>query len=302
MIVGIDHGYYAIKTKHVSFPSGIIEYDYEPYTMQNVLQYRGRYYVCGTGRQMLVKNKTSNDNYYLLTLAAIAEEIKHRKAERKTEVILAVGLPLSSFGREKQGFREYLLRKEQPVSFLYESEWYEIQIKDVKLFPQGYSALALHPEYLKNEPSVLLVDVGGWTVDLMRLDNGVPNAATCRSLELGVIRCMDEILEQIRRNTGLSVTETQVERILQGKPCSMPAEVVSLIERQGRLYIEKILSAITEAGFDLRAVPSIFMGGGTAIFQHRVSNQDRLCRPIYLTDVHANAAGYERIVGQMRTL
>ena len=184
MIVGIDHGYYAIKTKHVSFPSGIIEYDYEPYTMQNVLQYQGKYYVCGTGRQTLVKNKTSNDNYYLLTLAAIAEEIKHRKAERKTEVILAVGLPLSSFGREKHGLREYLLRKEQPVRFLYESELYEIRIKDVKLFPQGYSALALHPEYLKNEPSVLLVDIGGWTVDLMRLDNAVPNAATCRSLEL----------------------------------------------------------------------------------------------------------------------
>ena len=130
IIIGIDHGYYAIKTRQVSFPSGIIGYDYEPYTMQNVLQYQGKYYVCGTGRQTLVKNKTSNDNYYLLTLAAIAEEIKHRKAERKTEVILAVGLPLSSFGREKQGFREYLLRKEQPVRFLYESELYEITIKD----------------------------------------------------------------------------------------------------------------------------------------------------------------------------
>lgn len=77
----------------------------------------------------------------------------------------------------------------------------------------------------------------------------------------------------MRRNTGLSITETQVERILQGKSCSMPAEVVSLIEKQGRLYIEKILSAITEAGFDLRAVPSIFMGGGAAIFQHRVSTR-----------------------------
>ena len=172
----------------------------------------------------------------------------------------------------------------------------------MKLFPQGYSALALYPEYLKDEPSVLLVDIGGWTVDLMRLDNAVPNAATCRSLELGVIRCMDEIREQVRRNTGLSVTETQIERVLHGKPSSMPAEVVSLIERQGRLYIEKILSAITEAGFDLRAVPSVFMGGGAAIFKHRVSVQDRLCRPICLTDVHANAAGYERIVGQMRTL
>ena len=52
------------------------------------------------------------------------------------------------------------------MRFLYESELYEITIKDVKLFPQGCSALALHPEYLKNEQSVLLVDIGGWTVDL----------------------------------------------------------------------------------------------------------------------------------------
>ncbi len=258
--------------------------------------------MCGTGRQTLVKDKTANDNYYLLTLAALAQEIRKRKGERTAKVVLAAGLPLAGFGREKQKFKEYLFRKEQPVRFFYEGERYEIQIEDVKLFPQGYSALALYPEYLKDEPSVLLVDIGGWTVDLMRLDNAVPNAATCRSLELGVIRCIDEILEQVRRNTGLSITETQVERILQGKSCSMPAEVVSLIEKQGRLYIEKILSAITEAGFDLRAVPSIFMGGGAAIFQHRVSTQDRLCRPIYLTDIHANAAGYERIVGQMRAL
>ena len=299
IIIGIDHGYYAIKTRQVSFPSGIIGYDYEPYTMQNVLQYQGKYYVCGTGRQTLVKNKTSNDNYYLLTLAAIAEEIKHRKAERKTEVILAVGLPLSSFGREKQGFREYLLRKEQPVSFLYESEWYEIQIKDVKLFPQGYSALALHPEYLKNEPSVLLVDVGGWTVDLMRLDNSVPNAATCRSLELGVIRCIDETAEQVRRNTGLSVTDIQIERVLNGQSCSMDPAAKEIIVRQGRLYTEKILSAIMEAGFDLKAIPSVIMGGGASILKRHVTPQDGLCRQIYLTDVHANASGYERIVGQM---
>ena len=277
MIIGIDHGYYAIKTKQVCFPTGLMRYTYEPYTMQNVLQYGGAYYVCGTGRQTLVKDKTANDNYYLLTLAALAQEIRKRKGEKTAKVVLAAGLPLAGFGREKQKFKEYLFRKEQPVRFFYEGERYEIQIEDVKLFPQGYSALALYPEYLKDEPSVLLV-------------------------ELGVIRCMDEILEQVRRNTGLSVTETQIERVLNGKPCSMPAEVVSLIEKQGRLYIEKILSAITEAGFDLRAVPSIFMGGGAAIFQHRVSTQDRLCRPIYLTDVHANAAGYERIVGQMRTL
>ena len=176
MIIGIDHGYYAIKTKQVCFPTGIIRYEYEPYTMQNVLQYRGEYYVCGTGRQTLVKDKTANDNYYLLTLAALAQEIRKRKGERTAKVVLAAGLPLTGFGREKQKFKEYLFRKEQPIRFLYEGERYEIQIEDVKLFPQGYSALALYPEYLKDEPSVLLVDIGGWTVDLMRLDNAVPNA------------------------------------------------------------------------------------------------------------------------------
>ena len=80
--------------------------------MQNVLQYNGKFYVCGTGRQTLVRSKTSNDNYYLLTMAAIAQEIRYRRGERKTDVVLAAGLPLASFGREKKGFREYLFRKE----------------------------------------------------------------------------------------------------------------------------------------------------------------------------------------------
>ncbi len=299
IIIGIDHGYYAVKGTHVCFPTGLTAYDYEPYTMQNVLQYQGTYYVCGTGRQALLKDKTVNDNYYLLTMAAIAQEIRYRKWERKTEVTLAAGLPLASFGREKRPFREYLFRKEQPICFRYENEDYEIRITDVKLFPQGYSVVALHPEFINGEPSVLLIDVGGWTVDLMRLDNAVPNAETCRSLELGVIRCIDEITEQVRRKTGLSVTDVQIERVLGGFPCSMGNVAKEIILRHGRTYTERILSSVMEAGFDLKAIPSVFIGGGASIIKRHVAPQDGLCRQIFLTDVHANAAGYERIAGQM---
>lgn len=105
MIIGIDHGYYAIKTKQVCFPTGLMRYTYEPYTMQNVLQYGGAYYVCGTGRQTLVKDKTANDNYYLLTLAALAQEIRKRKGGRTAKVVLAAGLPLTGFGRENRDLR-----------------------------------------------------------------------------------------------------------------------------------------------------------------------------------------------------
>lgn len=299
MIIGMDHGYYAMKTPHVCFPTGITQYDHEPYTMQNVLQYKGKYYVCGSGRQMLQKDKTAGENYFLLTLSALAQEIRYRKGPNRASVVLAAGLPLGSFGREKKEFKEYLLRKEQPVRFRYENESYEITIEDVKLFPQGYSALALYPELVKDEPSVLLVDIGGWTIDLMRLDNAVPNAVTCRSLELGVIRCIDEIMEQVRRNTGLSVTEAQVERVLNGQDCSMDPAAKVIIIKQGEIYSSRVLSAIMEAGFDLRAMPSVFMGGGAAILERHVKPEFGLCRQIYLTDVHVNACGYERLVGQM---
>ena len=300
MIIGIDHGYYAIKTPHACFPTGLSRYDYEPYTMQGVLQYAGHYYVCGTGRQTLVKDKTANDNYYLLTMAALAQEIRYRKAERRGKVVLAAGLPLASFGREKAAFRAYLFRDNRPLCFRYENEAYELTVEDVKLFPQGYSALALYPEYAQNEPSILLVDIGGWTVDLMRLDNAVPNAATCRSLELGVIRCIDETMEQVRRGTGLSVTDIQIERVLNGSGCSLVPKAKEIIQGNGRSYTERILSAIMEAGFDLRAMPAVFMGGGAAIVKRHVAPQDGLCRAFYLPDVNANAAGYERIAGQMR--
>ena len=93
----------------------------------------------------------------------------------------------------------------------------------------------------------------------MRLDNAVPNAATCRSLELGVIRCNDETAEQVRRNIGLSVTETQIERVLRRESCSMAEEARRIIQENGRKYIERILSAVTESWFDLRAVPTVFM-------------------------------------------
>ena len=44
-IIGIDHGYYAMKTRHCVFPTGITAYDHEPYTRQDVLEYEGRWYV-----------------------------------------------------------------------------------------------------------------------------------------------------------------------------------------------------------------------------------------------------------------
>ena len=48
MIIGVDHGYAAMKTAHFSFPSGLVAYEHEPYTLKDVLEYGGKFYVVGS--------------------------------------------------------------------------------------------------------------------------------------------------------------------------------------------------------------------------------------------------------------
>ena len=65
IIIGIDHGYYAIKTAHCSFPAGLTSYgEHEPYTRQGLLEFGGCFFVCSSGRQPIQRDKTVNDNYY----------------------------------------------------------------------------------------------------------------------------------------------------------------------------------------------------------------------------------------------
>ena len=33
-VIGVDHGYAAMKTVHGSFPSGLVAYEHEPYTQK----------------------------------------------------------------------------------------------------------------------------------------------------------------------------------------------------------------------------------------------------------------------------
>ena len=120
LCIGVDHGYAAMKTPHFSFPSGLVAYEHEPYTQKDVLEYEGKYYVVGSGRQPLQKDKTRTEDYYLLTLAAIAKELEYRNASRTCSVVLAAGLPLTSFGRDKAKFCAYLLRSGRPALFRYE--------------------------------------------------------------------------------------------------------------------------------------------------------------------------------------
>ena len=133
----------------------------------------------------------------------------------------------------------------------------------------------------------------------MRLDNRIPNAATCRSLELGMIRCLDEISEQVRQIFGVSMTDAQIESVLRGGAIGADDRVRAVIHAQAGQYVRDLLSTIMESGLDVRAMPTIFLGGGAALLKRHVSATEGLCRPLLLDDVSLNAKGYERLTARM---
>ena len=166
------------------------------------------------------------------------------------------------------------------------------------LYPQGYAAILTQPDLLR-EPSVILADIGGWTVDLMRLDNRIPTASTCRSLELGVIRCTERIEEQVRRNLGLSLTAAQIESVLRGDPSGIDDRAKEIIQSEADDYVQSLFSAITEAGLDIHAMPVIFMGGGASLLKRRLTGVSAPCQPFLLDDVSLNAKAFEQLSGQL---
>ena len=158
IIIGIDHGYYAIKTAHCSFPAGLTSYgEHEPYTRQGLLEFGGCFFVCGSGRQPIQRDKTVNDNYYLLTLAAIAKEIRQRGLPPECSVRIAAGLPLTSFGRDKPKFKDYLLRSNQPVNYKFDGVEYSITI----LFIRGERPVVDYKYNLLKHPNIRCTEDGG---------------------------------------------------------------------------------------------------------------------------------------------
>jgi plasmid segregation protein ParM len=99
-ILGIDHGFGNIKCRHVVFRSGVRAYDTEPPMTADALYYEGKYYVVGEDHKSFVSDKSQDEDYYILTVAALAKELEFRHIT-DCEIVLAVGLPIQWIGAQK---------------------------------------------------------------------------------------------------------------------------------------------------------------------------------------------------------
>ena len=197
-VIGVDHGWSGMKTVSQVFTTGVKEITTEPAFYNNVVEFNGSYYKVG-GKRIEVRDlKVENDNFYILTLAAVAKEL-NRRGMRNANILLSVGLPLTRFGAEKQDFIDYL-SKEKEETFRFDNEQYSIKLARVSVFPQCYAAVA---DRMKTLPKrVVVVDIGSWTIDIMPIEDSAPNEAECITIREGLIKCMRTINEECMRQYG----------------------------------------------------------------------------------------------------
>lgn len=286
-VIGIDHGYGYMKTANAApFLSGITEFKVEPPFSNRTLCFDGRYYVCGEQRAGYNPLKTENLNYYILTLASMAEELKIKKASY-ADVTLAVGLPLEYFGNQKDSFRKYLTQNKE-VKFKYEGISYEVKIQDVYIFPQGYSIVAQNiKEYMGTK---LVIDVGSWTVDIIPFLNMMPQQGRCESIPYGVISCIERIQQEFRRVFNSEVDDNQIQDIFLGRN-SLPEKYLEAAEDIIRAYVKEIMNQLQQKKYNLDVMEVYYCGGGASVIKKYGEYDCRLTH--FIEDINANAKGYE---------
>ena len=74
IVIAIDHGYGNIKTPTFIFPACVTPCDGEMLlSTDDVLTYEGKRYAIGTGHKEFRQDKIMDEDYYILTLAAILD-------------------------------------------------------------------------------------------------------------------------------------------------------------------------------------------------------------------------------------
>lgn len=148
-IIAVDHGYGNIKTANTVTPTGITAYETEPIFTGNILEYNGIYYRIGEGHKEFIPDKAMDEDYYLLTLMAVAQELNVFSIH-EADVHLAAGLPLTWIRNQREAFRSYLLQNPE-VRFSFNSKNYHIRFVGCSLYPQGYPAVVNFDRYYRTQ-------------------------------------------------------------------------------------------------------------------------------------------------------
>ena len=295
-IIGVDAGYGNMKTARTIYPTGLVAMDTKPFFDGDILEYNGTWYRIGEGHKAYNPDKTADEDFYILTLASIAAELS---TEQITEanVYLALGLPTTWTGRQREEYRRYMMRNPD-VRFTFNDVLYSIHLTDCIVFPQGYAALVplmdsdkRFNEFRQFTGTVMMADIGNGTMNIMRLVNGKPNDQHCWTEVLGVNQCVLTARKQMMDKYGIDMPESGIVQFLRTGTANLARELLDNPTDIVRGYVNGLFDALRLHGYDARLMKLFVMGGGGCLVKHFGKYDPSAV--VFVDDLHASAKGYE---------
>jgi len=289
LLIGVDVGNGDTKTANSKMLTGIKIVNGSSFA-QNVLEMDGVISVIGEEHLDYLEDRTHDENYRRLTCQAIANELRAKKMSPGTyDVYLGVGVPLQHWNVMKDKLKRYFLEKPELI-FVSNSEKYHVRLCGVSVMPQGYSAVAMQLGRYRGH--TWIVDVGNGTIDCITMKNAVANETNSFTVKLGTQQCYlmakTNVKNRTMKDLPYEVFETYMIR--GNEDLNLPDEWVTCIDSSAREYCEKVFSILRERGYSDAYTNLVFLGGGAGIIK-------KLCEDShnydFITDVHANAKGYE---------
>ena len=289
IIVGVDHGYGNMKTAHRVFRTGVECMEEEPIVSKNFVKYKDKFYVIGESHLVYQGNKTDSEDFYILTLAALAEELKFRGLH-EANVILAVGLPLAWMKSQGADFRHYLM-KEQELHFEFRKERYYVHLCGVEIFPQGFAAVV---NLGAMQGMNMLADIGNGTMNVMQIVDNKPLEKSLVTEKFGVGICMKEIQKELSKENGEDISEMLIEPLLRNGLQERTDSTAKKVEHIATRYTENIRRRLVDYGYKEGLVHLYVIGGGGCLIRN-YSDLTEKAGVTFITDICANAKGYETL-------
>ena len=297
-IIAIDHGNTHIKTSHRIFKSGLNVHQKNP-SCGDCIKWNDKYYTLTDQRINYMEDKTKSKDFFVLSLFAIAKELTYSKDyEPNMEIILSVGLPPEHmFDEEKKtSWGKYFTKDGRKVNFEYNGKPYSITISNVQVYPQGYSVVFLNPKLYEPLSKAYIVDIGGYTIDVMTLHNGKMDTSLIRSLGMGMITFYNLAQNRVKQDTGIDADEDIINDFLKNGT-SPRKDVTESLKTAFDEYTRSVINKLKELQIDLRIQNVTFVGGGSVYLKDAIKEASENSKAIqFVTDLRANAQGYEKIV------
>jgi plasmid segregation protein ParM len=146
----------------------------------------------------------------------------------------------------------------------------------------------------------MVVDLGSYTADYIRIKNGQADLSVCDSLEHGVIVLYNDIIKKVNADLDILLEESDIDAVIRGNAADFPIQACNIIRAKAAVFVEELTGMLRERAVDLRVGKTVFVGGGSILLRPYIERCDKIGSAVFVEDIAANVKGYELLYAAMK--